>query len=206
MNVLLLNGSPHEFGCTYTALEQVAGALQSHGIDTEIFWIGAKPVAGCTCCLSCKKTGTCIINDNVNVFAQKAADADGFVVGSPVYYASANGAAIAFLDRLFYSGGMRHAALKPAAAVVSCRRAGSTASLDILHKYFFINNMPIVASQYWNMVHGNTPDEVRQDLEGLQIMRTLGHNMAWMLRNIAAGKAAGVTTPERETPVKTNFI
>ena len=206
MKVLLLNGSPHAKGCTFTALSEVAKELETQGIQTEILQIGTQPVRGCIGCRRCRTTGHCIFDDDiVNLVIDKAAEADGFIVGSPVYYASANGALIALLDRIFYAGS-KNFVYKPAAAVVSARRAGTTASFDELNKYFTISQMPVVSSQYWNMVHGNTPDEVRQDLEGLQIMRTLGRNMAWLLRCIEAGKKANVSLPEAEPRVATNFI
>jgi multimeric flavodoxin WrbA len=205
MKVLLVNGSPHEKGCTFTALTEAAGALEKEGIETEIFQVGTKPVSGCLGCRGCMQTGRCVIEDPVNEFLDKAAGADGFIFGSPVHFASASGVLTSFMDRVFY-GKTRLFACKPAAAVVSCRRGGATATFDQLNKYFTISSMPIVSSQYWNMVHGNSPDEVRQDLEGLQTMRTLGKNMAWLLKSIAAGKAAGVALPEKEPPVMTNFI
>lgn len=206
MKVLLLNGSPHAKGCTFTALSEVAKELETQGIQTEILQIGTQPVRGCIGCRRCRTTGHCIFDDGiVNLVIDKAAEADGFIVGSPVYYASANGALIALLDRIFYAGS-KNFVYKPAAAVVSARRAGTTASFDELNKYFTISQMPVVSSQYWNMVHGNTPDEVRQDLEGLQIMRTLGRNMAWLLQCIDAGKKANVSLPEEESRVATNFI
>jgi multimeric flavodoxin WrbA len=206
MKVLLLNGSPHEKGCTYTALSEVASSLKRNGIKTEIYWLGKDPICSCWGCGSCKKNNKCFMNDNVNSFVEKASGFEGFIFGSPVHYASATGGITAFLDRVFYSGGKVFSG-KPGAAVVSCRRAGSTATLDQLNKYFPISNMPIVPSQYWCMVHGNTPDEVRQDLEGLQIMRTLGINMAWLLKCIDAGKKAGINLPIYETErQRTNFI
>ncbi len=205
MNVLLINGSPHEKGCTDTALREVAGELERSGVRTRIFWIGKGPVRGCIGCGGCAGKGRCVFDDDrVNEALALAQDADGFVFGSPVHYAAAGGAMTAFLDRFFYAG--RGFALKPGAAVVSCRRAGTTAALDQLNKYFTISQMPVVSSQYWNMVHGNTPDEVRADLEGMQIMRTLGRNMAWLLRCIEAGRAAGVPAPEQEPRERTNFI
>lgn len=205
MKVLLLNGSPHARGCTYTALSEVAGQLNQNGVETEIVQIGAGPVHGCIACGKCRETGSCVFDDIVNEILKKMEDADGLVVGTPVYYASPNGSLIALLDRLFYAGKTQFA-YKPAAAVASARRAGTTAALDVVNKYFTISQMPVVSSQYWNMVHGNTPEQVRQDQEGLQIMRTLGNNMAWLLRCIEAGKAAGVE-PVKETPrVATNFI
>ena len=185
MKVLLLNGSPKMEGCTYTALQEVAVTLQKHGIETEIFQVGAQPIAGCIGCGACVKTGKCFREDGVNEFVEKAKEADGFVFGSPVHYAAASGALTSFLDRAFYGKGSAFQG-KPGACVVSCRRGGATATFDQLNKYFTISNMPIVSSQYWNMVHGNTPDEVRQDLEGLQTMRTLGNNMAWLLKCIEA--------------------
>ena len=205
MKVLLVNGSPHAQGCTYTALCEVAAALEKQGIETELFQVGTKPISGCLGCGACIKTGKCVIDDVVNEFVEKAKDADGFVFGSPVHYAGASGAITSFMDRAFYGKGAVYAN-KPAAAVMSCRRGGATATLDQLNKYFTISNMPIVSSQYWNMVHGNTPDEVRQDAEGMQTMRTLGINMAWLLKCIEAGKTAGIAMPEREAKVATNFI
>ena len=205
MKVLLVNGSPHAQGCTYTALCEVAAALEKQGIETELFQVGTKPISGCLGCGACIKTGKCVIDDVVNEFVEKAKDADGFVVGSPVHFANASGAITSFMDRAFYGKGAVYAN-KPAAAVMSCRRGGATATLDQLNKYFTISNMPIVSSQYWNMVHGNTPDEVRQDAEGMQTMRTLGINMAWLLKCIEAGKTAGIAMPEREAKVATNFI
>ena len=178
MKVLLVNGSGHAKGCTYTALEEVAGALEKNGIETEIIQVGTQPIAGCIGCNACLKNGKCFREDGVNEFVEKAKTADGFVFGSPVHYASASGMITSFLDTAF----------------------------DQLNKYFTINCMPVVSSQYWNQVHGNTPEEVKQDLEGMQTMRTLGNNMAWLLKCIAAGKAAGVDFPEREPAQKTNFI
>lgn len=205
MKVILVNGSPKERGCTYTALEEVAKTLENQGIETEIFQVGAKPVAGCIGCGACASTGNCFVEDGVNEFVEKAKTADGFVFGSPVHYAAASGSITSFLDRAFYGKGAAFEG-KPGAAVVSCRRGGASAAFDQLNKYFTINSMPIVSSQYWNQVHGNTPEEVRQDAEGLQTMRTLGNNMAWLLKCIEAGKRAGIAFPEREPVVRTNFI
>ncbi|MTV50415.1 flavodoxin family protein [Heliobacillus mobilis] len=207
MKVLLVNGSPREKGCTYTALTEVAGALEKQAIETEIFHVGKKPISGCHGCYACQQTGICFMKDTVNEFLEKAIEADGFIFGSPVHFASASGTLTAFMDRVFFVGlrrGIFH--YKPAAAVVSARRGGTTATFDQINKYFTISNMPVVSSQYWNMVHGNTPDEVRQDLEGIQTMRTLGNNMAWLLKSIEAGKAAGITLPEKESRAITNFI
>lgn len=205
MKVVLLNGSPRANGCTYTALSEVAKELEANGIETEIFQIGTKPTAGCIACGKCAGTGKCIFDDKVNELAARLDEFDGIVVGSPVYYASPNGSVLSFLDRLFYIAGGK-LAYKPAAAVASARRAGTTATLEVLNKYFTINNMPLVSSQYWPMVHGNSPEDVKQDLEGLQIMRTLGRNMAWLIKCLDAGKKAGIALPETETKVKTNFI
>jgi multimeric flavodoxin WrbA len=207
MKVLLINGSPKAKGCTYTALCEVAKELENQNIETEILHVGTEPIRGCTACTSCKKSqsGKCVFNnDTVNIALEKAKDVDGFIFGSPVHYAAASGQITSFLDRFFYAGNSFH--FKPGAAIVSCRRGGSTAAFDQLNKYFTISNMPIVSSQYWNMVHGNTPEEVKQDLEGMQTMRTLGKNMAWLLKSIQAGKEAGITLPEREPRVATNFI
>ena len=201
MKVLLVNGSGHAKGCTYTALEEVAGALEKNGIETEIIQVGAQPIAGCIGCNACIKTGKCFRDDGVNEFVEKAKTADGFVFGSPVHYASASGMITSFLDRAFYGRGAIFQA-----CIVSCRRGGASAAFDQLNKYFTINCMPVVSSQYWNQVHGNTPEEVRQDLEGMQTMRTLGNNMAWLLKCIEAGKASGVNFPEREPLQRTNFI
>ncbi|MDD2483539.1 MAG: flavodoxin family protein [Eubacteriales bacterium] len=207
MKVLLVNGSPNVNGCTYTALSAVEEALQAQGIETELFHIGKKPISGCLACHSCLKTGKCVIDDIVNDFSQKVLQADGFIFGSPVHYASAAGMLSSFMDRLFYSNITTGAfAFKPAAAVVSARRAGTTATFDQINKYFTISNMPVVSSRYWNMVHGTNAEEVKQDVEGMQIMRILGNNMAWLLKSIEAGKAAGVPQPERERIIYTNFI
>jgi multimeric flavodoxin WrbA len=203
MNVLLVNGSPHEKGCTYTALSEVAKALEENGVSTAIDPIGTKPVHGCIACQKCVESGKCVFSDDVcNDLLGKMQKADGIVVGSPVYYAGPNGALCALLDRIFYSGGST-LANKPAACVVSCRRGGASAAFDRLNKYFTISRMPVVTSQYWNSVHGNTPDEVRRDLEGLQTMRGLGRNMAWMLKSI---EKANIAAPRQEPWVATNFI
>ena len=204
MKVLLVNGSSHEKGCTYTALAEVAKALNANGVETEIYWLGQNQVSGCKGCWACKKIKKCVIDDGVNEFVAKAAEFDGFVFGSPVYYASAAGALVSFMDRVFYSGG-KNLAFKPAAAVVSCRRAGASTTFDVINKYFTINNMPIVGSNYWNEIHGNTAEEAAQDAEGLQTMRMLGNNMAWLLKCIALGKEAGIA-PETDKKIWTNFI
>ena len=205
MKVLLINGSPHEKGCTYTALSEIAGVLNENGIDTEIFQIGSDPIRGCVGCGGCAGKNRCVFQDQVNVALDKAAKADGFIFGSPVHYASAGGAITSFLDRMFFAG-KENMVYKPGAAVVSCRRAGSTATLDQLNKYFTISSMPLVGSSYWNMVHGNTPEEVLQDKEGLQTMRNLARNMAWLLHCIEAGNKAGISVPQPESGSTTNFI
>ena len=205
MKVLLINGSPHEKGCTYTALSESAGVLNENGIDTEIFQVGSDPIRGCVGCGGCAGKNRCVFQDQVNVALDKAAKADGFIFGSPVHYASAGGAITSFLDRMFFAG-KENMVYKPGAAVVSCRRAGSTATLDQLNKYFTISSMPLVGSSYWNMVHGNTPEEVLQDKEGLQTMRNLARNMAWLLHCIEAGKKAGISVPQPESGSTTNFI
>lgn len=204
MKVLLINGSPHAHGCTFTALAEVSGALEKNGIETSIFHIGntAEGCIGCNACFG--NNHRCIFGGKVNEAIELMAQSDGLIVGSPVYFASPNGSLLGFLDRMFYAGDCF--AYKPGAAVVSARRAGTSASLDALNKYFTIRNMPLVSSQYWNMVHGNTPDEVKQDKEGLQIMRTLGNNMAWLLKSIEAGRKAGIALPEKEEWIRTNFI
>ncbi len=205
MKVLLVNGSSHEKGCTYTALAEVAKALNANGVETEIYQLHGKEINGCKGCWACKKAKKCVFDDgSVNEFVEKAAEFDGFVFGSPVYYASASGNLISFMDRVFYSGG-RNLAFKPAAAVVSCRRAGASTTFDVINKYFAINNMPIVSSNYWNEIHGNTAEEAAQDEEGLQTMRILGNNMAWLLKCLSLGKEGGVE-PVRERKIMTNFI
>lgn len=209
MNVLLINGSPHANGCTFTALEEVAKTLNAEGIETQIFQIGTKPLAGCIACQTCAKIGRCTFSDCVNDFLDLAKDADGFIFGSPVHYAAASGAITSFMDRVFYSdalAGRKTFYLKPAAAVVSARRAGTTATFDQLNKYFTIAEMPIISSSYWNMVHGAGPEDVQKDLEGLRTMRVLARNMAWFLKCKQAGAKAGVQFPVKEENIHTNFI
>lgn len=205
MKVLLINGSPNKKGCTYTALSEAANVLEECGIETEIAQLGNKPVRGCIGCGQCKDKHKCIFTDDVtNQMIEKMEDADGLIIGSPVYFASPNGNLISMLDRFFYAGSCF--AHKPAAAIVSARRAGTTASLDDLNKYFTIRQMPVVASTYWNMVHGSEADDVRQDEEGLQTIRNLGRNMAWLLRCIEKGKENGIWPPVCESKSRTNFI
>lgn len=205
MKALLINGSPHPHGCTDVALTEVESVLKKHGIDTEMLWLGTQPIAGCIACFSCFKNGKCIRDDKVNEITAKIGTIDAIIVGSPVYYAGPAGQVTAFLDRLFFVNAEKLAG-KLGAAVVSCRRGGATAAFDRLNKYFTICNMPVVSSQYWNQIHGYTPDEARQDAEGLQTMRTLGENMAWLLKCIEAGRKAGVPAPQYEPQVFTNFI
>ena len=205
MKVILLNGSPRANSCTYTALSVIEKRLNENGIETEIFQVGAKPVAGCIACGKCAGGAQCIFDDGVNLFIEKMKTADGLIVGSPVYYASASGQISAFLDRAFYAGSS-YMACKPGAAIVSCRRGGASAAFDQLNKYFSINNMPIVTSNYWNQVHGNNPEEVLQDKEGIQTMEILADNMTWLLKCIETGKKQGIKTPERPEKIRTNFI
>jgi multimeric flavodoxin wrbA len=203
MKVLLINGSPHKKGNTYVALSEVATALEKEGVATEIVSIGTKAIQGCIACNKCQETGVCVFNDEpYRTIREKLQQADGVIIGSPVYFAGPNGILCALLDRLFYS--CRSALLyKPAASVAICRRGGASATFDRLNKYFTITNMPVVSSQYWNSVHGRRPGEAVQDLEGLQIMRTLGRNMAWLLKNIHQN---GLQVPEPEQTIRTDFI
>lgn len=205
MKVILVNGSPHQHGCTYTALEEVAKTLNKNGIEIEIFWLGVKPIAGCIGCGNCLKNGKCFVNDKVNEFLDKVPNTDGFVFGTPVHFAASSGMLSSFMDRVFYGRKILFSN-KIATAVVSCRRGGATAALDEVNKYFSISNMPIVSSQYWNMVHGNKTEEVLKDEEGMQTMRTLGNNMAWLLKCIEAGKNEGIELPKNENIISTNFI
>lgn len=209
MKVLLVNGSPHQEGCTYTALTEIAATLEAEGIGTTIFQVGTSPIIGCTGCGRCAKLGKCIYEDRVNEYVKIAGEYDGFIFGSPVHFAAASGAITSFMDRAFYvlrksGSGAFH--LKPAAAVVSARRGGTTAAFDQLNKYFTISEMPVISSSYWNMVHGNSPEQVRQDLEGMRTMRVLGRNMAYFLKLKEAGLKAGVPLPAEEEAVATNFI
>lgn len=203
MKVLLINGSPHKKGNTYIALSEVATALEKEGVATEIVSIGTKAIQGCIACNKCQETGVCVFNDEpYRTIREKLQQADGVIIGSPVYFAGPNGMLCALIDRLFYS--CRSALLyKPAASVAICRRGGASATFDRLNKYFTITNMPVVSSQYWNSVHGRRPGEAVQDLEGLQIMRTLGRNMAWLLKNIHQN---GLQVPESEQTIRTDFI
>ena len=204
MKVLMINGSPNREGCTYTALSKVAKTLEKNGIESEIVHVGNKDIRGCIGCRKCKETGKCVFNDLVNEVAPKFAECDGIVIGSPVYFASANGTLISFIDRLFYSTTIDKT-MKVGAAVVSARRGGCSATFDELNKYFTISGMPIASSQYWNSVHGYTPEQVHQDQEGMQVMRTLGNNMAFLIKSIALGKEK-FGLPQKEEHIFTNFI
>ena len=210
MKVLLFNGSPHKKGCTYTALEEIQKTLNEEGIESDIYQIGIEPIGACRACYACQKLGKCVIDDKVNDFLDYAKDFDGFVFGSPVHYASACGGVTAFLDRAFFaafaSGRGDIFTRKPGCAIVSARRAGTTATLDQLNKYFTITQMPIVSGRYWNMVHGANSDEVKQDHEGMQNMRILARNMAWLLKCIEQGKKQGIDEPKTEQTIYTNFI
>lgn len=205
MKVLLINGSPNKEGCTYTALSEVAATLRKHNIETELLYLGVKPIAGCIACGSCMETGFCFRDDAVRDVQARLDEFDAIVIGSPVYYSAPSGQLVSFLNRLFYGTQSRMAG-KLGASVVSCRRGGASATFEQLNQYFTIANMPIVSSQYWNSVHGFTPDDVRKDREGLQTMRTLGENMAWLLRCIALGRQNGISRPNYETPQRTHFI
>ncbi|MCH5164998.1 MAG: flavodoxin family protein [Clostridiales bacterium] len=206
MKVLLVNGSPRVNGCTFTALTEIAETLKKENIETEIFQLGNKPIRDCIACGGCNGKNKCVFDDDVaNSLIAKAAECDGFVFGSPVYYAHPSGRILSVLDRAFYAGkaSFTH---KPAAAIVSARRGGSAASYDVLNKYFGITQMPIVSSSYWNMVYGSSAEQVKQDAEGMQTMRNIGRNMAWILKCIEAGKAAGISLPQTEASERTNFI
>mgnify|MGYP002563182639 CR=1 FL=1 len=206
MKVLLVNGSPHKNGSTDRALQEVAKTLEAGGVETEIFWIGTAPIGGCIGCGGCGKKGECVFGGPVVEFVRKAKTADGFVFGSPVHYAAASGNMTSFLDRAFYSADADVFRFKPAAVVTAARRGGTTASFDVLNKYFTICEMPVVSSTYWNNVHGRLPGEAAQDAEGLQTMRNIGQNMAWLLKCIEAGKAAGIDVPVAERGQMTNYI
>lgn len=208
--ILLINGSPHKAGCTDKALGAVADTLREEDVDPEIYWIGNKPIGGCIACLGCVKRKACIFDDCVNAFTEKAAEFDGFIFGSPVYYSGMNGSLMSFMDRVFFSVSAKEPhpfRFKPAAAIVSARRAGTTSALDQMNKYFLHQQMPIISSRYWNMVHGQKPEDVMQDEEGLQILRVLARNMAWFLKLKESGDKAGIPLPKQEDArLATNFI
>lgn len=204
MKVLMINGSPRAKGNTYTALCEMEKIFAGEGIETEILHVGNKDIRGCIACLSCKEKGKCVFDDLVNETAPKFEACDGLVVGSPVYYASANATLIAFLTRLFYSTPFDKT-MKVGAGVVAARRGGLSATFDEINKFFTISGMPVASGQYWNSIHGGTPGEALQDAEGLQIMRTLARNMTFLMKSIALGKEKyGI--PEKEPFQRTNFI
>lgn len=205
MKVLLINGSPNKAGCTYTALHEVETTLHKHGIETELLYLGKQPVAGCIACKKCLETGYCFRDDVVREIQKRLDEFDAIVIGSPVYYSGASGQLVSFLNRLFFATEKRMAG-KLGASVVSCRRGGASATFEQINQYFTISNMPVVASQYWNSVHGFTPEDVRKDEEGLQTMRTLGENMAWLLKCIERGRKAGIDKPIYEPRLRTHFI
>ena len=204
--VLFINGSPNEHGCTATAMEETIRVLEENGIETETLWLGKKPMADCVACGTCQKTGKCVFDDEVNAVAGRIDEFDGIVVGSPVYYGGPNGRLTSFLDRLCFSVPGEKLNGKLAASIVSCRRGGASAAFERLNQYFLMTNVHVVASQYWNQIHGHTAEEARQDEEGLQTMRTLGRNMAWLLKAIEKGEEAGVERPVHEPMIPTNFI
>lgn len=209
MKVLLINGSPNKNGCTYTALNEISKTLNNNDIETEIYYIGKDAIAPCRACRACAKLKKCVINDKVNEFVEHAREFDGYVIGSPVHYGSSSGVIVPFLDRAFFvdfMGGYNSFIHKPATAIVSARRAGTTATIDQLNKYFQINQMPVISGRYWNMVHGATPDEVIQDKEGMQNMRILARNMAYFLKCKELATKAGLEPPEQEETIYTNFI
>lgn len=209
MKVLLINGSPHRTGCTAVALEEIAKVLKDEKINTDIHYIGTEPISSCRGCAACGRLGRCVIDDEVNGFLEYASYFDAFIVGAPVHLGSPCGNIISFLDRVFYvnfMAGKRIFEHKPAAAITTARRAGTTATLDQLHKYFYLSEMPIVTGRYWNMVHGMNAEQTRQDLEGMQNMRFLARNMAWLLKSLEAAKKAGIEYPKEEEIVHTNFI
>ena len=210
MKVLLFNGSPNKEGCTFTALKEIEKTLKEEGIESYIYQVGTEVIAPCKACRACAKLGKCVIDDKVNEFVNLAEEYDAFVFGSPVHYASASGLATSFLDRAFFSASMSGRAHifkhKFGTAIASARRAGTTATLDQLNKYFTISQMPIVSGRYWNMVHGSCPDDVMQDKEGMQNMRFLARNLAWLLKSREAAEKAGIQPPQQEDITYTNYI
>ena len=206
MKVLLINGGPHKDGATNVALQEVEKTLKEEGIQTETIWLGTKPIGGCIGCNHCiKANNKCFMEDKVNEFLSKVEETDGFIFGSPVHFASASGNITSFLDRAFYGRGKMFAG-KVYASIASCRRGGATATFDQLNKYALMSNMYIVGSNYWNQIHGNNKEEAKQDLEGLQTMRELGRNMAWILKCMEKGKSEGIKRTQYEEKIKTNFI
>lgn len=204
MKVLLVNGSSRKSGCTNAALNEVARALHEEGIETELFFIGNEALPDCIACRKCREIGRCIFNDIVNEFVEKAKFIDGFVFGSPVYFAHPSGRLLTFMDRAFYSSGATFR-FKPAAAILSARRAGTTASMDVINKYFTISSMPVVSSTYWNQLYSTQPEEAAEDKEGLMTMYNIGKNMAWLLKCLGLGKEHGLVHPENQK-ILTNFI
>ena len=205
MKALLINGSPHEFGCTFTALNEIKNTLEKNGVEAEIVYLGKKPINDCIACGKCYESGKCVFDDIVNEIAARLDEFDALIVGSPVYYAGPSARLCSFLDRLFYSAKSKLQG-KFGASIVSCRRGGASSSFDRLNKYFTINNMPLIPSQYWNSIHGNTPDEAKQDIEGLQIMRTLAMNTAWLLKMKECAEKNQIMPPEYEEVTFTNFV
>ena len=203
--VILLNGSPHDKGTTYTALAEVAAALEESGIEAKILHVGGDAHRGCIACASCRRSGKCVFDDGLNEIAQEIASADGLVIGSPVYYSSPNGSLLSFLDRLFYAHSKKFPRMMVGASVVAARRGGCTATFDALNKYFTISGMPVASSCYWNMLHGKCADDAKEDLEGLYTMRTLGRNMAFLIKSIKLGKEA-IGLPDLGERPYTNFI
>ena len=208
MKVLLINGSPHEKGCTYTALNVVKETLKEENIDSEIYYVGVESIAPCKACYACANLKRCVIDDKVNEFVNYAKDFDGYIIGSPVHYAASSGNLIPFLDRAFFSASRAGSpfAHKPASAIVSARRAGTTATIDQLNKYFQIQQMPVISGKYWNMVHGSKPEDVFKDEEGVQNLQILARNFAYHLKCKEAGLKAGIEPPKTPEIIRTNFI
>ena len=206
MKILLINGSPNEHGCTDTALQEISSTLNKNGVGSEILWLGKQAMQDCISCFKCQETGKCVFDDLVNETASRMDEFDGIIVGSPVYYGGPTGRLTSFLDRFFFSIDKKKIAGKVAASVVSCRRGGASASFERLNQYFLMTNMHVVSSQYWNQVHGFTPEDVKKDAEGLQTMRTLAQNIAWLLKSIESGKKDGIQKPIYEDKISTNFI
>lgn len=204
--VLLINGSPNEHGCTDAALQEITGELKKQGVDSEILWLEKKPMQDCIACFKCQETGQCVFGDIVNETADRMDEFDGMIVGSPVYYGGSNGRLTSFLDRFFFSVDKKKIAGKLAASVVSCRRGGASATFERLNQYFLMTNMHVVSSQYWNQVHGYTAEDARRDLEGMQTMRTLARNMAYLLKAQKAAVNAGIEQPSYEETIYTNFM
>lgn len=206
MKILMINGSPNQNGCTYTALSEMAAVFEKNGVEAEILWLGKKATPDCIACCKCQQGGGCVFNDEVNDIAARIDDIDGFVFGSPVYYGGPTGRLTSFMDRLFFSIPNEKFAGKLAASVVSCRRGGATSAFQRLNQYYLMENMIVAGSQYWNQVHGSDPEQVKRDAEGLQTMRTLAQNMTWLLQSIKSGRENGVEAPQYEDKTFTNFI